>query len=114
MAKQPRMLFEEYMAARRVRNDTSKAKHGKKWKRKHKERYWVGIDGEGETIGQPWALDSDTNACIITGDKHLYTSISWRDVQGRGKTIADPDGEVPGIHHGHTTRCQDYGLRVRL
>jgi hypothetical protein len=92
MAKQPRMLFEEYMAARRVRNDTSKAKHGKKWKRKHKERYWVGIDGEGETIGQPWALDSDTNACIITGDKHLYTSISWRDVQGRGKTIADPDG----------------------
>jgi hypothetical protein len=82
-------LFDQYMTARRLERQqpsTSK-KRNKKFK-----RYWVGLDGEGETFGEPWALDNDTNACIITGDKHLYTSISWRDVNGRGRTIANRDG----------------------
>lgn len=80
------------MAARKERNAKSQSQHGKKWKRYTKARYWVGVDGEGETIGEPWALDAETNACIMTGEKHLYTSMSWRDANGNGKTIRNPGG----------------------
>lgn len=76
-----------------ARGAQSQCKRGRPSKGKRKsKRYWVGLDGEGETVGEPWALDHETLACIITGERHLYTSISWRDAAGNGRTITNPAG----------------------
>ena len=64
----------------------------RKSKTQKADRYWVGIDGEGETEGEPWALDTDTLGCVLTGSKHLYTTMSYHDATGAGFAITNRGG----------------------
>lgn len=56
---------------------------------KRARHYWVGIDGEGVTVGEPREY---SESCIITGEKHRYISMSYRAADGRGDQIENRTG----------------------
>lgn len=76
------------------------------------ESTWVGIDGEGVTIGEPKIYNpyrkmieqynlplfnielppSRDDNTVITGEKHLYISMSYRDRFGKGDQIENREG----------------------
>src|SRR5260221_3859489 len=65
---------------------------------------WCMIDGEGKTIGEPWYLEP-TGGCVLTGESHLYTTMSWRSVDREGFDIVDNEGLT-------TEQCLDFILSI--
>jgi len=52
-------------------------------------RRWVGLDGEGITLGTPHSYSA---SCVITGEKHRYISMSYRAADGWGDEIENREG----------------------
>lgn len=58
-------------------------------KEPRKNHYWVGLDGEGVTDGEPHHFNPVT---VVTGTKHRYISMSWRAADGHGDQVENREG----------------------
>lgn len=54
--------------------------------------YWVMLDGEGTTEGEPRAHSQSNLNTVITGTRHRYISMSWRRADHHGDHIVDLNG----------------------
>lgn len=54
--------------------------------RASRAKTWVGVDGEGVTIGEPRPYNT-SYTMVLTGSAHNYISMSWRDASGEGEEI---------------------------
>ena len=61
--------------------------------RKKSPRYWIGLDGEGVTVGEPWhPPGSSSRQRLFTGTRHIYRTMSYSSAEGPGVSEIHPEG----------------------